>query len=334
MRRSRRRATSTTRSWISSRTKLAGVTRRAAAAAFLVLVAAISLLLGAFLADPIGFVGVLGEAGLRRAGTHAESFRAPDGTRLRVLVAGPLSVERPVVLLHGLGADALYWTETIFALRRAGRTVLAPDAPGSGGSGTPASPEGFSLPARVAAVEALATALRLDRFDLVGHSLGGATAGLFSFAHPESVGRLVLVDTAGFTAATDAEMERFRSVTRPRDREGARRLLDLLFFAKPFPIPGAVADALARRYLAPNVQTTIARAGQAGVLLGREKELPAGTALIWGAEESLFPVTDAEVAALKIRGGTLATIPGAGHDVPLEKNAEFMRALLAALGRH
>jgi pimeloyl-ACP methyl ester carboxylesterase len=310
------------------------VTRRAATAAFLVLVAATSLLAGSFLADPIGLAGFVAEAGLRRVGMHTETFRAPDGTRLRALVAGPLSAERPVVLLHGLGADALYWTRTILALRRSGRTVIALDAPGSGGSRTPATPEGFSLPARVAAVEALAVALRLDRFDLVGHSLGGATAGLFSLAHPERVGRLVLVDAAGFTAPGDSDMEWFLAITRPRDRRGARRLLDLLFFAKPFPVPGAVADALARRFLAPNVQATIAEAGRPGIFLGREKELPEGTALIWGAEESLFPVTDAEAAALKIRGGTLATIPGAGHDVPLEKHAEFIRALLAALGRH
>jgi pimeloyl-ACP methyl ester carboxylesterase len=248
-------------------------------------------------------------------------------------VAGPLSAERPVVLLHGLGADALYWTRTMLSLRHEGRTVLALDAPGSGRSGTPPSPGGFSLPARVAAVEALATALRLDRFDLVGHSLGGATAGLFAIAHPERVGRLVLVDAAGFTRASGPDLARFVSIARPRDRRGARMLLDLLFFATPFPASGAVADALARRFLAPNVQSTIAEAGRADVLLGREGELPSGTALIWGEEEALFPVADAREAAAKIRGGTIAAVPGAGHDVPLEKHAEFMRALLDALSR-
>ncbi len=305
----------------------------AAGAASLSLVALVSLLLGAFLADPIGLVESLGEAALRRAGTHTETFAAPDGTRLNVFVAGPLSAGRPVVLLHGLGADALYWTRTILALRSSGRTVLALDAPGSGRSGTPKSPAGFSLPARVAAVEGLATALRLDRFDLVGHSLGGATAGLFALAHPDRVGRLVLVDAAGFTHASEAELAWFRSIVRPRDRRGARRLLDLLFFVRPFPASGAVADALARRFLAPNVQTTIAEAGRADVLLGREGDLPAGTALIWGGEEALFPVEDARVAAAKLRGGMLTVVLGAGHDVPLEKHAVFERALLNALSR-
>ncbi|MFI5179773.1 MAG: alpha/beta fold hydrolase [Thermoanaerobaculia bacterium] len=312
------------------------MTRRATVAVmavFLSLVALASLLLGAFLADPIGLVRVLDEARLRRSGMHVETFRALDGTRLSALVAGPLSAERPVVLLHGLGADALYWTRTMLSLRHEGKTVLALDAPGSGKSATPASPEGLSLPARVAAVEALSSALRLDRFDLVGHSLGGATAGLFALAHPEQVGRLVLVDAAGFTAPSGADLERFLALTRPRDRHGARQLLDLLFFAKPFPARGAVADALARRFLAPNVQTTIARAGRADVLLGREEALPAGTALIWGEKEALFPVADAETAARKLRGGTLTVVPGAGHDVPIEKPAEFVRVLLDTLSR-
>jgi len=311
------------------------VTRRAAAGltALLGLVALASLLAGAFLADPIGLAEALGAAALRRAGTHSETFRAPDGTRIRVLVSGPLSAERPVVLLHGLGADALYWAPSIVVLRNAGRTVLAPDMPGSGRSGTPDSPEGLSLPARVAAVGALASAMRLGRFDLVGHSLGGAAAGLFALDHPERVGRLVLVDAAGFTRPSEADLGRFEALVRPRDRRDARALFALLFRPGAFPLPGAVADALARRFLAPDVQQTIEVAGKADVLLGREGELPDGTTLIWGGDEALFPVADARTAVSKIRGGRLVVVPDAGHDVPLEKPAAFARALLDALGR-
>ncbi len=296
------------------------------------LVGACSVLVGAFAADPLGAVRLAAAAALRADGAHSELFTAPDGTRLRTFVAGPLSADRPVVLLHGLGADATYWTKAIGALRKAGRTAIAPDAPGSGGSDTPATPGGFSLPARVAAVEALATALRLDRFDLVGHSLGGATAGLFALAHPERVERLVLVDSDGFSRAAPEEIERFREIARPRSRPEARELLNALFFVKPLPPVGAVVDGLARRFLAPSVQATIEEAGRPDVLLGREADLPRGTVLIWGAKDALFPPADAEAAAAKIPEGRLLVVPGAGHDVPLEKPAEFRRALLAALG--
>jgi pimeloyl-ACP methyl ester carboxylesterase len=308
------------------------VIRRTLGAILLALLGVAGVLLGAFAADPLGALRFLGTASLRAHGAHVEYFRAPDGTRLRTFVAGPLSDGRPVVLLHGLGADATYWAETVDALRRAGRTVIVPDAPGSGGSGTPPTAEGFSLPARVAAVEALATALRLDRFDLVGHSLGGATAGLFALAHPERVGKLVLVDASGFSRVTEEQMDDFRQVARPRSRAGARRLMALLFFSDPLPPVGAVVDGLARRFLSPNVQATIEEAGRPDVLVGREGELPRGTVLIWGAKESLFPVSDARSAAARIPDARLVVVPDAGHDVPLERPAEFRRALLAALG--
>jgi abhydrolase domain-containing protein 6 len=308
------------------------VTRRPFGAFLAVLLAAAAVLLGAFAADPLGAVRLAAEAILRARGAHSEFITAPDGTRLRTLVAGPLSAERPVVLLHGLGADATYWTPAIGALRRAGRTAIAPDAPGSGESGTPPTAAGLALPARVAAVEALATALRLERFDLVGHSLGGATAGLFALAHPERVGRLVLVDADGFSRATPEQVESFREIARPRSDAEARLLMNVLFYAKPLPPVGAVVDGLARRFLAPNVQTTIAEAGRPDVLLGREADLPRGSVLIWGAEEALFPLADAVAAAARIPDGRLLVVPGAGHDVPLEKPEEFRRALLAALG--
>jgi pimeloyl-ACP methyl ester carboxylesterase len=305
--------------------------RRALPVLLLALVAGFFLLLGAFAADPVAALRSLGEAGFR-ASAHVELFRAPDGTLLRAFVAGPLTAARPVVLLHGLGADATYWSLTVRDLRASGRTAIALDAPGSGGSGTPEKPEGLSLPARVAAVEALATALRLDRFDLVGHSLGGATAGLFALARPERVGALVLVDAAGFSPFDPERFALFREITRPRSRDEARLLLDLLFFRKPLPAGGAVVDGLARRFLSPNVQTTIDEAGRPNVFLGREESLPRGTVLIWGAEETLFPVGDARAAAARIPGARLFVVSGAGHDVPLEAPEEFRKALAAALG--
>ena len=295
------------------------------------LLAVAAVLLGTFAADPLGAVRLAAEGALRAEGAHTEFFTAPDGTRLRTFVAGPLSAERPVVLLHGLGADATYWAAAIGALRKTGRTAIAPDAPGSGESGTPATADGFSFPARVAAVEALATALRLERFDIVGHSLGGATAGLFALAHPERVGRLVLVDAAGFSRATPAQREHFGEIARPRSRAEARRLMNVLFFSRPLPPVGAVLDGLARRFRAPNVQATIEEAGRPDVLLGRVADLPRGTALIWGAKEALFPVSDARAAAARIPHSTLVIVPDAGHDVPLEAPAAFHEALLAAL---
>ena len=233
------------------------MTRRIALTAGLGLLFAAAFLFGAFAADPLRAVRKAGEAVFRASSGHEELYAARDGTPLHAFVLGPLSAERPVVLLHGLGADAGYWAVTARFLAGRGRTVIVPDAPGSGASGTPLSPEGLALPARVAAVESMATALGLSSFDLVGHSLGGLTAGLYALEHPRRVRRLVLVDAAGFS-----RFGRGRRVAPPGDRRArgaARRrdrLVDLLFYRKPLPALGAVTDALARNYLSPNVPAT------------------------------------------------------------------------------
>ena len=308
------------------------MTRRVLAALGLAVLFGVTVALGGFVADPLRAVRAGSEALFRAAGAHEESFAAPDGTRLHAFVAGRLSAERPVVLLHGLGADAGYWAQTVRFLTGRGRTAIAPDAPGSGASATPATPDGLALPARVAAVEALAAALGLSSFDLVGHSLGGLTAGLYALERPRRVRRLVLVDPAGFSRFEAGGDARFRHIGAPKDRAEARKLVDLLFFRPPLPAAGAVADALARNYLAPNVQTTIRLAGKSDVLLGREGELPEGTVLIWGEQEILFPVADARAAAARIKGGRLFVVTGVGHDAPLEAPAVFHEALEKALG--
>lgn len=304
--------------------------RRLLAALALALIALAGLLFGAFAADPLGVVFGLQEARLRWAGGRAERFAAADGSRLLVKELGPLSAEVPVVLLHGLGAASPYWVDAALALRKAGRTVLMPDAPGSGKSDPPRSLDGYGLANRVAAVASLVDALGLEKMDLVGHSLGGWTAALYALEAPHHVRRLVLVDAAGLT--DPGREEELRESVVPRDREGGRRLLGLLFHRKPFPFPGVVVDSFVRQYGAsPAVVETVAHLSRADAVLGREHELPHGTVLIWGEEETLFPVQGARAVAPRIPGARLLVLRGVGHDGPLEAPAEFHQALLSAL---
>lgn len=284
---------------------------------------------GAVAVDPLPIYRSIQETRLSFAGARREVFAADDGTTLSAFVLGPLSAERPVVLLHGLGADATYWTDTARYLARRGRTVILPDAPGSGRSDPPRDPAGYGLPGRLAALDALARALALEKFDLVGHSLGGWTVGWYALKFPWKAGRLVLVDAAGLSLAADAEVERARVL--PTDRAGARRIFDLLFFRKPAPSAGFVLDAFGRNYGGGTAAATVARLTEADGLFERLGELPEGTTLIWGERETLFPLSIAREATSKMRAARLVVLGGAGHDGPLETPAAFHEALLGAL---
>jgi pimeloyl-ACP methyl ester carboxylesterase len=302
--------------------------RRAALLAALFLAAFAA---GSFFADPIGLVASAAALRYRTAGALSTFVPGPGGPRLHALELGPRSAEVPVVLLHGLGAASHYWVETAIDLARSGRTVIVPDAPGSGKSDAPGPATGWGIPGRVEAVSALLAALRLQKVDVVGHSLGGWTAGAFAIAEPHRVRRLVLVDSAGFTKLDpDAERALRRSLT-PGDRAGARRLYDLLFLRKPVPAWGFFVDALGRNYRKENVAATVAALEEKDGLRGREALLPPGTVFIHGGEDAICLLSDARTAFARVPRGRLFVIRGTGHDAPLEAPRLFHETLRRAL---
>jgi pimeloyl-ACP methyl ester carboxylesterase len=181
----------------------------------------------------------------------------------------------------------------------------------------------------VAALDSLARALALDKSDLVGHSLGGWTAGSYALKFPWKAGRLVLVDAAGLSLPEDVEAERARIL--PRDRAGARRVFDLLFFRKPAPSLGFVLDAFGRNYGGGSAASTVAHLAETDGLAPHLGELPSGTTLIWGERDALFPAAIARAAAAKMRDARFVVLPGVGHDGPLEAPRAFHEALLSAL---
>ena len=211
---------------------------------------------------------------------------------------------------------------------RAARSCFRTD-PAPGAASPRARSSGYRVPGRVAAVDALFRALGLGKADVVGHSLGGWTAAAFALSHPERTGRLVLVDAGGFDLPADVEAARRRVL--PTDRLGARRILGLLFFKRPFPAAGFVVNAFGRNYGGDPAATTVTALGLSDGLAGREHDLPPGTCVIWGAEDTLFPLSLGKKLADAIPGGRLFVLPLAGHDGPLETPDAFRAALLAAL---
>lgn len=98
----------------------------------------------------------------------------------------------PLVLLHGLGSSCRDWERNIETYR-VGRRVITPDLRGFGQSDRPPGPH---RPEDYAAdVLALMDELGVDRFDLLGYSMGGAAAFQLVVDSPERVRKLILVNT-------------------------------------------------------------------------------------------------------------------------------------------
>lgn len=100
----------------------------------------------------------------------------------------------PLVFLHGFSNEAHIWDDAAPAVAPYYRT-LAFDLRGHGDSDR--DPEGrYDYDFHVADLEAALAALGIERFVLVGHSLGGRVAMRFAGKHPNRLAGLVIVDSA------------------------------------------------------------------------------------------------------------------------------------------
>ena len=120
-----------------------------------------------------------------------------ENLRLAYMDVAPLgpSNGRTVVLLHGRNFPSSYWEPTIKALSEAGYRVVAPDQIGFGKSSKPTFAYSFDTMAR--ATIAFLDSLHVDRFDLVGHSMGGMLAVRLARAYGPRIDHLVLYSPIG-----------------------------------------------------------------------------------------------------------------------------------------
>lgn len=114
-----------------------------------------------------------------------------DGLSLRVIEWGPQAAT-PVVMLHGIRGYAQTFAALAGSLGPAFRTI-AYDQRGRGESDWDPLRQ-YYTDAYVRDLEAVVERLQLERFDLLGHSMGGIAAIVYAAANPRRVRRLVVED--------------------------------------------------------------------------------------------------------------------------------------------
>jgi pimeloyl-ACP methyl ester carboxylesterase len=115
-----------------------------------------------------------------------------DGIGLEVEVTG----DGPgLLLVHGFGGAKGDFTDHLPALA-VDHTVVVFDHRGHGASDAPEDPSAYSFERLVADTLQVADTVGLDRFRLLGHSMGGMVARQVVLRYPQRVEALILMDTA------------------------------------------------------------------------------------------------------------------------------------------
>jgi 2-hydroxy-6-oxonona-2,4-dienedioate hydrolase len=138
-----------------------------------------------------------------------QGFIEAGGIRTRYVEAGPNDAPT-VIMLHGTGGHWETFARNIGPYSKHFR-VIAFDLVGNGFSDRP--DVGYEIPLYVSHVAAVMDAFGVERAHLLGTSLGSWIAAAFAIAHPERVGKLVFMSTAGLVATAE-NMARIRATRR------------------------------------------------------------------------------------------------------------------------
>ena len=240
----------------------------------------------------------------------------------------------PLVLLHGYTSHARYW-DTFARAMAPHRRVFALDQRGHGETGWA---DDYSTERMVEDVAAFVRALRLDRFDLLGLSMGGRNAYGYAARHQETLQRLVIVDIGPEAPAAGSARIRQGAMANdvfdtPEDAYTAARAAN----------PGADEAELRARTLNAIMLREDGRwtyrYDKALRDPARPRPLPdpaahwamlariaTPTLLVRGAESDILAPEVAQKMTEVMPNCTLVTVPDAGHSIPLDNPQGFIAA--------
>ncbi|WP_298194000.1 alpha/beta hydrolase [Novosphingobium sp.] len=255
---------------------------------------------------------------------YPSDYRTVLGLRVRLRDTGPREAPA-VILLHGFGSSLDTWDAWAKALSARYR-VIRLDLPGFGLTGP--DPTGDYSDARTLAVlAALMDQLALPKATLIGNSLGGRFAWEFAAHYPQRVDKLVLISPDGF-ASPGFEYGKAPEVPLMLEAMpwvGPRSLIRANLapaWAHPDALPDAVLDRYRDMLLAPGVRRAILDRTRQTVLTDpapRLRSITAPTLLLWGEQDAMIPISNAQDYLRLMPGARLVRLPGMGH-VPFEES--------------
>lgn len=244
-------------------------------------------------------------------------------------------------MLHGFTGSASNWLPLQYELLQYLRTV-APDLIGHGRTEAPPDPARYGMARAAADLIAIADTLNIERFHLLGYSMGGRLALYTALHYPERIRSLIL-ESASPGLRDEAERHARRlndeALADRIERDGVTSFVDywetLPLWESQKRLPQAVRDSLRAQRLR-NSERGLANSLR-GMGTGVQPSLwemlhsferPA--LLITGAQDSKFTTIAQEMQAQMPRS-THVTFENAGHTVHLEKSDAYVDTIFEFL---
>jgi pimeloyl-ACP methyl ester carboxylesterase len=242
-----------------------------------------------------------------------------EGTPVEIAGLHRDGTGEPLVFLHGFGSTKEDYADVIHQHDLTDRPVLAYDAPGCGASTCPDLSK-LSIPFLVSVASEVLAAHRIERYHLIGHSMGGLTALVLADQNPQAVESFVNIE--GNVAPEDCFLSR-QVVSHPHDDPGqflaefAYRVGTSRYYARSL-----YAVSLSHKVRAAAVQPifqSMVVLSDTGDLFDRFIALPARKLFMYGEQNNSLTY----LPELDRNGVELAEISDCAH-FPMYSNAPEM----------
>jgi pimeloyl-ACP methyl ester carboxylesterase len=244
----------------------------------------------------------------------------------------------PVVLFHGAAPGAcsrVSWKLNIEPLAAAGFTVYAFDQPGFGHTDYP---KDHSLEQRVAHARSFLNTLQLDRFHLIGNSVGAYIAARIALEDPRT-GRLVLVSSGTIAPKGSAESEKLANRHSEELREYSPSIDNMrtLTMGTLFNKELVTEQLVQERYemsTGKNFEAQLARRKTAAArpIHGELRNLKCKTLILWGNNDRGAAVERALLLFQLIPSSELHIFDRCAHWVQWDQAARFNQIVADFLG--
>jgi pimeloyl-ACP methyl ester carboxylesterase len=268
--------------------------------------------------------------------------KAVGGLTFHYVTWGPESAP-PLVLLHGLTSHARSW-DALGRELSGSRRVIALDQRGHGDSDR--APDGDYRVATMAGdVAGFVDAIGLERFELLGLSMGGRVGIAYAGAHAARIERLCIVDIGPDIHPPGMERIRRMMAVSPERIGSEEEVVELARRANPRAPEAGLRERVrhAVRHLPDGgLEWKYDKALRDMMRHGGRREtidlweplrrITAPTLLVRGADSDVLSTEVAKRMIEALPDGRLVEIPGAGHPVPMDQPEAFARAVRAFLG--
>lgn len=256
---------------------------------------------------------------------------------LAYLDSGRENQAETVIMLHGFSANKSNWLR--FSAPLADQFhLIALDLMGHGDSSIDMN-QSHSIVEQAAIVKQFTDALGIQKFHLVGNSMGGAISSLFAAEHPDQVLSITLVSPAGIhdiPSKMDNLLEEGINPLIASTVEEFEEVMSFVMEDQPF-IPHVITKVEAERSINRlAINQKIFNDIRSDLGKGLEKkfaDIKAPTLIIWGDHDRAINVKNIDRYAQLIPGAEKLVLKDIGHLAMLEAPSESAQAMLDFLAK-